>query len=265
MIAVKHQTVTGGIALESPDGKSGVCRTGDGRTYSWGDPGVTAVLLSELADEPEDAVHLSDAGTPPSAPNVAAEVAEVREKLYGDGLTVSERADAADVRRTLSARTGHTDEDARQAAEVRAFIEPRAGRRTPSTTPWESEGAEGSGGGTDDVADLLRNDAELARVHSRLSEGQAPLSRPKPAQRDESRPRDAADPMVLTGTGRRTPLPQDRGVPMLTPQSIAQLRGFARSDDPADRAKVRHAVTALPSLAVALGQDLMRRLKEDTP
>jgi hypothetical protein len=260
IVATKHRTASGGTAIESSDGKSGAVICGDGSAFTWGDDG--AVLLADLAADPRDGLHLSDPDYPPSAPNVAAEVAEVREKLYGDGRTPGERASAAEVQKRIDSRKGHTDEDARQADEIRDFLKPRAGQRTPSEAPW-SEGNSGSADRSADLDEMLKADPQLARLHGRLSDSQAPLHRPE-SDAGDKRDRDAADPMVLgAGSGKRTTQAHEQALPLLAPQSIAQLRGYASSDDPEERMKVKRAVSALPALAQALGRDLMRKLRDD--
>jgi hypothetical protein len=88
----------------------------------------------------------------------------------------------------------------------------------------------------------------------------APAAKPPQEPQGTPRPRDAADPRVQTGPGGR---PRPEGPPMLAETSVATLRGMADSQDPEERARLRIAVSRMPSLLEVLSVDQRPRLAEE--
>ena len=245
MIARWHRTMTGGTALETDS--SGVVRTGTGEVFTWGDRDEASLLLAEL-DRPEETIHLTGARSPDINPARDALVDQTRADIFG-GDDDPETAEAK--RRTRQQVHGeeHDPETAasidlarRLVADVPAGRDVRAHRRLPDFDAHARERPDG-------LREMLAKDGQLRRLHGQISESTKPLQRP-PA------------PEPPRGKGRTTPLHR-QGLPALADATIAQLRAMAASADPAQRARIRHAVNAMPSLAGVLGTDLLNRLRED--
>ena len=260
----RETTAAGALVVESDDGRSGVHRAPDGTTLAWGDADQRSVLLSEVADEPDETLHVFlsdyDGGLSESARRLLAEDGMVRAgraSLAGDdsraaeeahqmiyGTQTSEQAQAVrDARARLDpaskerAATHDADlEDARARLDRRQGEPAYAGR-----AEWAPDGWRGV-------------DEELSTAREAIG-GAAAIPTPPP-RRDDAGARRAS--------GRGRPLPLHRqGVPLLAPATIATLRGMAASDDPSERARARHVVNAWPAIATVLGTPLMRALRDD--
>jgi hypothetical protein len=246
MIVRRFKTTSGGTGLETAEGRSGVVRTGDGDVFTWGDADESALLMAEL-DRPEAAVTLS--ASDDRAPGHDALVRETERMLYED-TSADERTAIEQTReQVLGVRQSPEDRDAihtarRLVGDVPAGRDVREHRRLPDTDAGDRERP-------DELEEMLARDGQLRRMHGRLSESQRPVER-----------RSEAAGLVLKGKWRTPPLHR-QPLPALAPQSIATLRGWAASDDPCARARVRRAVNSWPALAEVIGLELMRVLRDD--